>query len=120
MAESVLMNKCFEFAIYIVNLYKKLSEEKKEFVMSKQLLRSGTAVGALISEGQHAESKLDFVHRYAIAQKECNESIYWIKLLFHTNYITREDYEETTGKAIELIRIITASIKTAKKNVNNG
>lgn len=81
MKESILTEKSFNFAIRIVNLYKHLSETKKEFVLSKQLLRSGTAIGALQSEGSCAESKADFIHKYGIAQKECNESIYWLRLL---------------------------------------
>jgi four helix bundle protein len=72
MKESILADKSFDFAIRIVKLYKFLIENKKEFVLSKQLLRSGTAIGALQSEGSFAESKADFVHKYGIAQKECN------------------------------------------------
>jgi four helix bundle protein len=87
MKESILQEKCFNFAIRIVNLYKYLCEVKKEFVLSKQLLRSGTAIGALQSEGYFAESKLDFIHKYGIAQKECNETIYWLKLIHKTDYI---------------------------------
>lgn len=74
--KNVLKDKSFSFAIRIINLYKYLSTHKNEYVLSKQLLRSGTAVGALIRESQNAESKADFVHKLAIAQKECDESIY--------------------------------------------
>ncbi len=77
MKESILTEKSFDFAIRIVNLYKYLIDNKKEYILSKQLLRSGTAIGALQSEGSFAESKADFIHKYGIAQKECNESIYW-------------------------------------------
>lgn len=73
-----IQNQSYAFAVRIINLYKFLVEDKREFVMSKQLLRSGTAVGALVREGQNAESKKDFIHKLAIAQKECDESIYWI------------------------------------------
>ena len=76
MKESILAVKSFDFAIRIVNVYKYLVETKKEYVLSKQLLRSGTSVGAMINEGTFAESKPDFIHKYAIAQKECNETIY--------------------------------------------
>jgi four helix bundle protein len=89
MKESVLKEKSFNFAIRIVNVYKYLSETKKEFVLSKQLLRSGTAIGALQSESCYAESKADFIHKYGIAQKECSESIYWLKLLYRTDFITQ-------------------------------
>ncbi len=81
MRENIVKSKSFGFAIKTVNLYKYLCNDKKEFVLSKQLLRSGTAVGALVREAEHAESRADFIHKMAIAQKECNESIYWIELL---------------------------------------
>ena len=117
MKESILAEKSFNFAIRIVNLYKYLTEDKKEFVMSKQLLRSGTAIGALQSEGSFAESKPDFIHKYGIAQKECNESIYWLKLLHKTNYLNDSQFESLNNDTIELIKIITASILTAKKSL---
>ena len=84
MAENVIKNKSFAFAIRIVKLYQFLCETKKEFVLSKQLLRCGTAVGALIREAEHAESKTDFKHKMSIAQKEINETIYWLELLNET------------------------------------
>ena len=119
MKESILNEKSMNFAIRIVNLYKYLSENKKEYVLSNQLLRSGTAIGALLSEGTFAESKADFIHKYGIAQKECNESIYWLKLLFRTDYINQKEFESLTTDAIELIKMITASILTAKKSIND-
>ena len=117
MKESILTEKSFDFAIRIINLYKYLSENKKEFVLSKQLLRSGTAIGALQSEGCYAESKPDFIHKYGIAQKECNETIYWLKLIYRTNYIDQKQFESLENDAIELLKIITASILTAKKSL---
>lgn len=80
MKTSILSDKSFDFAIRIVALYKYLNEEKKEYILSKQLLRTGTAIGALISTGKYAEDKLDFIHKYGVAQKECSETEYWIKL----------------------------------------
>lgn len=106
-----------DFAIRTVNLYKYLCQEKNEYVLSKQLLRSGTGVGALQREAEHAESKPDFIHKYAIAQKECNETIYWLELLHKTNYITEIEYKSIVNDANELIRIITSSIKTAKNSL---
>jgi len=90
MKENLLKNKSFSFAIRIVNLYKFLIIEKKEFVLSKQLLRSGTSVGAMIREAEFGQSKPDFIHKLSIAQKEANESQYWIELLFQTEYLTTE------------------------------
>ena len=119
MKESILTEKSLNFAIRIINTYKYLSEIKKEYVLSKQLLRSGTAIGALQSEGSFAESKADFIHKYGIAKKECNELIYWLKLLFRTNYINQKEFDSLTNDAIELMKILTASILTAKKSIKN-
>src|SRR5690242_10108812 len=80
MKENLLKDKSFMFAIRIIKLYKYLCDEKKEFVLSKQVLRCGTSVGALVREAEHAESKADFVHKLAISQKEINETIYWLEL----------------------------------------
>ena len=109
-------NKSFSFAIRIVKAYKFLTEEKKEYVMSKQLLRSGTAIGALHREAEQAESKNDFIHKMAIAQKECNECLYWIELLFATDYLGKEQFDSINNDAIELLKICTAIITSSKKN----
>jgi four helix bundle protein len=112
--KNVLKDKSFSFAIRIINLYKYLSANKNEYVLSKQLLRSGTAVGALIRESQNAESKTDFIHKLAIAQKECDESIYWIELLFHTDYLSSTEYESINNEATEILKIIRSIIITSK------
>ncbi len=87
MKEIIIKTKSYAFAIRIVKLYQYLCRDKKEYVLSKQLLKSGTSVGALIREAEHAESKLDFKHKLSIAQKEINETIYWLDLLKDTNYL---------------------------------
>ena len=87
MGDNVIKNKSFNFALRIVKLYQFLNQEKKEYVLSKQLLRSGTAIGALVRESEQAESKLDFIHKLAIAQKEANETDYWLELLFQSEYL---------------------------------
>ena len=110
-------DKSFAFAIRVVNLYKYLRDQQKEFVMSNQLIRSGTAVGALYREAEHAESKADFIHKLAIAQKEANETIYWLELLQATSYITKSQFENIYHDALELFKMITKSIKTAKQNI---
>ena len=120
MKESVLKTKSFRFAIRIVNLYKYLCDDKKEFVLSKQILRSGTSVGAMVSEAEHSESKSDFIHKIAIAQKEINETNYWLELLCETNYISKKEFENINIDAVELIKIITASIKTAKSSLTTN
>ncbi len=112
--KNVLKDKSFSFAIRIVKLYKYLVTDKKEFVLSKQLLRSGTAVGALIREAQNAESKADFIHKLAIAQKECDESIYWIELLFQTEYLSSAEYENINNDALEILKMIRSAVITTK------
>jgi four helix bundle protein len=110
-----ILNKSFAFAIRCVNIYRYLSENK-EFIMSKQLLRSGTAIGALVREAQHAESKADFIHKSAIALKEANETCYWIELLHQTRYINENMYTSMHKDAEELIKILVTIIKSAKNS----
>ena len=114
--ESVLKNKSFRLAVRIVNLYRHLCDTKKEYVLSKQVLRSGTSVGAMIREAEYSESKADFVHKLAIAQKEINETLYWLELLHETKYISTKEYDSINADAVEIIKMITASIKTAKNS----
>lgn len=118
--ENALKDKSFAFAIEIVMLCKELVQNQKEFILSKQLLRSGTAVGALVREAQNAESKADFAHKLGIAQKECDETIYWLELLFETKYLQENNFLESKGKAEELLRIIRSSILTIKQKIHNS
>lgn len=119
MRENVVKNKSLEFAIRVVRLNQILTSEMKEFVMSKQLLRSGTSVGAMVREAEHAESKPDFIHKLAIAQKEMNETLYWLELLFKTDFINQTEYESLTLDATELLKLLTSIIKTTKSRINN-
>jgi len=119
MKEIIIKRKSYAFAIRIVKLYQFLCAEKKEFVLSKQLLRSGTSVGALVREAEHAESKSDFKHKLSVAQKEINETIYWIDILKDTNYLKVEQYESMEKDAIEILKILTSIIKTVKATTNN-
>ena len=114
MKERVLKIKSLKFAVRIVNLYKFLCEDKKEFIISKQVLRSGTSVGAMVREAEHSESTADLAHKLAIAQKEINETLYWLELLKETEYISTKEFESIHADAVELIKIITASVKTIK------
>ena len=120
MRKSILKEKSFKFAVRIVNLYKYLCEDKKEFIMSKQLLKCGTSVGAMTREAEHSESKADFIHKLAIAQKEINETIYWLELLNTTEYISKKEFENINTDAVELIKMITTSIKTAKSTLTTN
>ena len=117
MKVNIVKDKSFKFAVRIVNLYRYLCDHKREFVLSKQVLRSGTSVGAMIRESEHSESKVDFVHKLAIAQKEINETIYWLELLNETKYILAKDFKSIYADATEILRIITSSIKTVKSNL---
>jgi four helix bundle protein len=99
-----------------VNLYKTLVEQHKEYVLSKQFLRSGTSVGANIRESQNAESKADFIHKLSIAQKECDESLYWLELLESTSYLNKNKFSEMHNDAQTLLKIIRSIILTTKKN----
>ena len=120
MRENILKIKSLKFAIRIVNLYRYLIDSKKEFVLSKQILRSGTSIGAMVREAEHSESKADFVHKLAIAQKEINETIYWLELLNETEYILNKEFESINTDAEETIKMITSSIKTAKKSLTTN
>jgi four helix bundle protein len=119
MKENVLKEKSFKFAVRIVNLYKHLSEGKKEFVLAKQVLRSGTSVGAMVREAEHSESKADFIHKMAIAQKEINETIYRIELMCETKYLSTQEFESIHIDAIELLKLLTSTIKTTKHPINH-
>ena len=116
MSDNAVKRKSFVFAVRVVRLYQHLNNEKKEYVLSKQCLRSGTSVGAMIREAEHAESKSDFIHKMAIAQKEINETIYWLELLRETEYLSEFEYESINTDALEIIKLITAIIKTSKKH----
>ena len=117
MKDNILKTKSFAFAVRIVRIYQFLGDTKKEFVLSKQLLRSGTSVGAMVREAEHAETKPDFIHKMAIAQKEINETLYWLELLSEINFLTKEQFESLNSDAVELIRLITSIIKSTKANL---
>ncbi len=114
--KSILKEKSFTFSIHIIKLFQYLQETKKEYVLSKQLLRSGTAIGARVREAQNAESKKDFIHKLGISQKECDESIYWLELLKETEFLNQEEFETINNKAIELLKMLRSAIITSKKN----
>jgi four helix bundle protein len=112
--ENIVKNKSFSFSIRIVKLYQYLQSQKKEFVLSKQMLRSGTSVGAMVREAEHEETKADFKHKMGIAQKEINETIYWLELLKETDYLTNKQFESVYLDAVEIIKLITSIIKPLK------
>ena len=119
MSQYIVRDKSFSFALRIIKLSKYLNEQKKEYVLSKQLLRSGTAIGALIREAEHGESKADFIHKMAIAQKEANESEYWIELLFQSNYIEEVQCQSIFKDCEEIRKMLASIILTTKKNLKS-
>ena len=112
--ENVLKSKSYTFALRVIGAYKFLSKEQKEFVLSKQLLRSGTAIGALIREAEYAQSKADFINKLNISLKEANETEYWFMLLKDSGFIEKEVFDSIISDCQELIKLLISSIKTAK------
>ena len=113
MENNIVADKSFSFAVRIVKLYKHLTKQKREFVLSKQVLRSGTSIGANVSEGIRAQSKANFTAKMSIALKEATETKYWLQLLCATDYITPEQNESLLTDLSELLGLLTAICKTA-------
>ena len=111
---NIIETKSFAFAVRIVNLYKHLNETKKEFVLSKQLLRSGTSIGANVAEAEQAQSTADFVSKMNIALKEASETKYWIRLLASTNYLTEAEATSILNDCVELEKILVSIVKSSK------
>jgi four helix bundle protein len=112
--ESILKSKSFDFAVRVINLYKFLKKKHGEHVVSQQILKAGTSVGALIREAEFAESRNDFMHKLYIGLKEANESIYWLQLLHATDYINKKMFDSMIKDAEELLKMLISSIKTIK------
>lgn len=120
MSESIIKIKSFELSVLGVEFYKFLIENKKEFVLSKQFLRSITSVGANVREAINAQSKADFIHKLSISQKECDETMYWLELLKETNYISEEKFSSIYPKCNEVLKILKSIIITSKKSIHNS
>ena len=114
--ENTVLQKSMNFAVRIVRLYQHLCSEKKEFVMSKQLLRSGTSVGANLREAKYAQSTNDFISKNSIALKEISETEYWLELLHRTDFLTDKEYNDINSDCSEIAKMLTAIIKTTKEN----
>ena len=117
--ENIVKDKSLSFAIRIVNLYKYLAAEKRETVMSKQLLRCGTSIGANIREAEQAQSRADFLSKQNIALKEANETEYWLELLMRTGFITQNEYESINNDCVELNKLLISIIKSTKQPNEN-
>ena len=120
MLKSAVEQKSKQFAIRIIRVYQYLTLEKKEFVLSKQLLRSGTSIGANMAEGECSISKRDFLAKMYISLKECNESLYWLDLLFETDYLSEREYVSLRTDCDELRRILSSITKTTQYRISSG
>ncbi len=116
--ENIVKDKSYAFAIRVIRLYKHLSVNKKEFVLSKQLLRSGTSIGALIRESEHAQSKPDFLSKMSIALKETNETEYWLMLLKDTDYISQLEFDSIQEDCVEILKLLTSIVKSTKSGLS--
>ena len=119
MKDGAVQVKSFAFAVRIVNLYKYLTAERKEYVLAKQVLRSGTAIGALVREAEQAESKPDFIHKMAIALKEANETEYWLELLHETKFLDPAAFASIHPDIVELLKLLTSIITSTKRGMGN-
>ncbi len=113
---NIVENKSFDFSVRIVNLYKYLTATRQEYVMSKQLLRSGTSIGANISEAQQAQSPMDFLSKMSIALKESYESDYWLRLLRKTEYLNDDEYKSIITDCRNLTKLLVSIVKSTKEN----
>lgn len=113
---NVIVIKSKAFAVRIINMYKYLCKTQKEYVLSKQLLRCGTSIGANIHEGIYAQSTADFVNKMQVALKEANETQYWLELLMETEFITKSQFGSISPDCIEIIKILTSIINSSKQN----
>ena len=114
---NVIQTKSYAFAIRIVNAYKFLTNDQKEYVLSKQMLRSGTAIGALVAEAHHAQSSADFLNKMNVALKEVNETFYWLSLLRDTDYLSEQIYKSISIDCKELITLLVSIIKSVKSSL---
>ena len=117
MKENILKTKSFEFAIRIVNLYKYLKKEHNEYILSNQVIRSRTSIGAIIREAEHAESTKDFIHKLSIGLKEAKEAKYWLDLLVAADFISTKMYQSLNKDCEELLKLLISSVKTSKLKV---
>lgn len=120
MKQNIIEEKSFEFAIRIVNLYKYLIKEYHEEVLFRQLLKSGTSIGANVAEAQRGQTLPDFLAKMSIALKEANETLYWIRLLSKTNYITKDQFDSIYKDIDEIVSILISICKTTKEKINEN
>ena len=115
--DNIIVDKSKAFALRIIRLYQYLSNEKNEYVLSKQLLRSGTSIGANVKEAIRGQSKADFVFKMNISLKEASETEYWLELLYESGYISKKEFESIMPECVEIIKILTSIINSSNKEV---
>ena len=120
MKENLILDKSKAFALRVIRLYQYLCETKKEYILSKQVLRSGTSIGANAKEAAHAQSKADFYAKMYIAYKEANETEYWLELLHESGYIEKDAFDSIYSDCKEIIKILAAITKTQKQSIQKG
>jgi len=118
MDDSIIKKKTFEFALETIKIFK-LLQKQNEYVLSKQLLRSGTSIGAKVREALNAESTADFIHKFSIAQKECDETLYWLELLMESGFVDRTILQIASTEAAEILKIIKSIIITSKSKLQH-
>ena len=119
MKQSILNNKTKDFALRTIRLYQYLCKEIQEYILSKQMLRSGTSIGANVAEAFYGQSEADFIFKLSIAQKEASETLYWLELLHESEYLQQNEFDSIFRDAEELMKLLTSSIKTMKHKLNN-
>ena len=115
----MVRDKSFGFAVRVINLYKFLQTNNHEFTLSRQILKSGTSVGACIRESENAESRSDFIHKLSIAQKEVNETIYWLELLETSKFISVDQFKSLNRDAVEIMKLLITIIRSLKSSNTN-
>ncbi|MDR2968382.1 MAG: four helix bundle protein [Tannerellaceae bacterium] len=115
MKENIVKEKSYAFALRIIKVYKYLTMEQREFILSKQVLRSGTSIGAMVKEAEHAQSRADFVNKMNIALKEANETEYWLMLLKDSEYIDEKSFNSIYKDGSELIKLLASIVKSSKE-----
>jgi len=120
MKDNIVKDKSYFFALRIIKTYKFLAQEQREFVLSKQVLRSGTSIGALVKEAEHVQSLADFVNKMNIALKEANETEYWLMLMKDSEYLDEKSYHSIHNDCCELIKLLASIVKTSKEKINKS
>jgi four helix bundle protein len=116
--KNIVEEKSFDFALLVIQVVKSIQNEEKEYILTKQLMRSGTSIGAMVREAEHAESKKYFIHKMSIGLKEANETRYWLELLYKFDYLKEIVFKKLSNDCTQIIKLIASIVKTSKSNLN--